>query len=60
MDITIGIRGMGSFAVLCGIGSGLEGVGLTFYHLNDLQDIYREREGSVVEVRHREARRSTH
>lgn len=51
---------MGSFAVLCGIGSGLEGVGLTFYHLNDLQDIYREREGSVVEVRHREARRSTH
>lgn len=43
---------MGSFAVWCGNGPGLEVVGLTFYHLNDLQDIYREREGSVVEVRY--------
>lgn len=30
---------------------GLEQAGLTFYHLNELQDAYRSQEASVVEVR---------
>lgn len=30
--------------------AGLEQAGLTFYHLNKLQDVYRSQESSVVEV----------
>eukprot|EP00904_Undaria_pinnatifida_P006579 jgi/Undpi1/3050/HiC_scaffold_15.g06426.m1 len=33
-----------------GMAPGLEQAGLTFYHLNDLQDAYRSQEASVVEV----------
>eukprot|EP00752_Nemacystus_decipiens_P010064 g8968.t1 len=33
-----------------GMAPGLEQAGLTFYHLNKLQDVYRSQESSVVEV----------